>query len=282
MIKNVFSEQQEFILNDPRRNRPEISGVDAVSSESLYIKHAILLPEKFIQNKRILDLGSCNAASGAWVLSHGASFYKGVELQETFVKSSREVLAKYYASDRWEIESNSIEKYLEDIDEHFDIVIALEVLHVFPEPLKILRKIAQISKAVVIESSHPATFVKTKFLTSALKQNFLYSDSYESYIENEPFIEMGTEGMTIEGEQTLLFNGLRPSMGAVKSTMNSEGFIYVDELNQHLKKAIPKLYSPYKRFGACFIKKYESKTKEYGFASASTGESASKLYKWNQ
>lgn len=282
MIKNVFSEQQEFVLNDPRRNRPKISGIDAVSSDSLYVKHAILLPEKFIQNKRILDLGSCNAASGAWVLSHGASFYKGVELQEVFVKNSREALSKYYLPGSWEIELGSIEEYLENTDEEFDIVIASEILHVFSEPLKILRKIAQISKAVIIESSHPATFAKTKFLPPTLKKELLYSENYENYIENEPFIEIGTEGMTVDGEQTLLFNGLRPSMGAIKNTMVLEGFVYVDGLNKQLKKIMPNLYSPYKRFGACFIKKYESTTQEYGFASASMGKSTSKLYKWNQ
>lgn len=279
MIKNIFIEQPEFIDNDPRVHRPKISGT-AITSGLMGMKQAILLPPQLLHGKRVLDLGSCNAASGAWALSHGAIFYKGIELQEEFAKNSEQALAKYYPKEQWCILKESIEVFLDSNEEEFDLIIASGIFHSFSNPLEMMKKMMKIGKSIVIESSHPTLFEKTKFMNSTLKKLILNAKDYSNFIENEPFMQLGIEGMTVPGEQTLLFEGIRPSMGAFIQSMRKEGFIYVDEINQKLKQHMPKIYSPYGRFGMLFLKKRSISPEEYGFLSASSGKSANKLYKW--
>jgi len=77
---NVFIDQPEFLGEDPRVSWPKSSGYSS-DPEFVYERHALLLPADLLKGKRVLDLGSCNAATGAWVLSNGAAYYRGVELQ---------------------------------------------------------------------------------------------------------------------------------------------------------------------------------------------------------
>lgn len=280
MSENFFHLKPEFIENDPRKNRP-VTIKGPVTAEFMSLQQAILLPLELIKGKRILDLGACLAASGAWVLSNGATFYKGVEFESTFADSAKEAMSQYYTDDQFEMVCDSIENYLDQEEEKFDVVIAAGVLHVFSNPLEVLRTIARRSDAVVIESAHSVTFQKTRFLNDALKESLLQSSDYEPFIENEPFIEIGQEGMTVPGEKTLLFKGLRLSMGAVKAIMQEEGFTYVDDINQKLKKLLPKMYSPYRRYGALFLREERlSDANDFGFLGASSSHTDQKIIKW--
>jgi predicted nicotinamide N-methyase len=281
MEKNIFVEQPEFIDSDPRKNRPSRAGTK-VTSRYIFLKQAILLPTQLIKDKKVLDLGSCTAASGAWVLTHGASFYKGIEIQKEWVESSKSSMSKYYPDDLWDIEQSTIEGFLNSNEESYDLVIASGVIHALPDPMKIIKKIAEMANIVVIESAHPTLFKKTNFLNDKLKETILNDQDYESFIENEPFIDFGMEGMGIPDEKTLLFNSFKPSMGIVKILMNSEGFVYIDDVNQKLKNTFPNIYSKFKRYGALFIKRNHPHSKDFGFISALSGDSISKVYKWDQ
>lgn len=279
-IENIFEKQTEFIDLDPRVNRPKISG-PSITKEFNYKKHLALIPPIIVKNKTVLDLGSCLAGTGAWVLSHGATYYKGIEIQEEFVQNSKKALSKYYSKEVWEIDSINIEEFLNTNTKSFDIVVANGILHSFTNAIEIIEKICKISNIVIIESSHPNTFQKSKFLNDNLKKQLLNSKDYEKYIENEPFLEMGLEGMTVPDEKTLLFNGLRPSLGAIKQIMYKNGFVYENKANRQLKKELPKYYSAYSRFGAIFIKKLKKNYDDFGFLPALNDKSPNKIYEWN-
>lgn len=243
-------------------------------------KHCSLVPSHLLKNKSVLDLGSSIAATGAWTLSNGASFYKGIEIQEEFVSNSKKALYKYYSKDKWNIENTDVESFLNTNKQTFDIVIANGILHSFDNPTKIIHQISKICNIAIFESSHPISLKKTKYLNSELKKQLLNSKDYENYIENEPFIEMGLEGMTMHLEKTLLFNGLRPSFGAIKQIMIQQGFDFHNDSNKNLKMILPEIYSPYKRFGAIFIKEKNAKYEKFGFESAMRNRSPNKIYNW--
>lgn len=270
--KNIFLEQPEFVNSDPRFNRPRFAGYDT-NPEFMLARHELFLPRPLIENKNVLDLGSCNAASGAWCLSEGAASYTGVEMQESFVKSSTQLLTKYYAHRKWEIIQSSIEDYLASPKEVFDLVLASGVLYAFSDAVGILKAIARIANTLVVESRHPRTFVKTPYLSDAVKRNWLPSKSYVDFIENEPFISLGREAMVLPDQQTIYFKGTTPSMGAVKYIMEITGFRYYDGLNRALKKRLPQWYSPAERFGLFFARIDGRGAEELGFLPATSGRS---------
>lgn len=275
-MDNIFVAQPEFVRNDPRHNRP-VNG-DAgykITPEFMLARHRLLLPEQLIRGKRILDLGSCSAASGAWCLSKGADFYKGVELQSEFVDRSRESLGQYYDQGKWEIQQSSIEDFLDSNKKHFDIVVASGVMYGIQDQIKTLTSIAMQGDAIVIESMHPRTISNTRFIGEQIKNLLIETGQYELFIENEPFIYVGRSSMAIPGERTMQFDGTQPSMGAIKYILSSLGFVYIDSPNALLKKNLPRHYSPFRRFGALFMRKMESSAAnhQYGFAQAVAGES---------
>lgn len=271
-MQNVFIEQPEFVTQDPRANRPATVGYNT-NANFMRVRHQLLLPPKLIENKRILDLGSCNAASGAWCLSNGATYYKGVEFQESFVRSSSEALGKYYPVEKWAITQSSIEDYLSSDTEIYDVVLASGVLYSFSDVIGILNSMAKVAKALVIESMHPKTFMATEYLSAPVKKAFLNSHEYVRFMENEPFIAVGRQGMVMPDEKTIFFNGTKPSMGVVKFIIGNAGFQYIDRMNQALKAKIPDLYSPFNRFGLLFVRANDFDPEEYGFASAASGKS---------
>lgn len=280
MDENIFLTKPEFINMDIRKDRPEISGGN-VDAENTFIKHFILLPKNQLIGKRVLDLGSCNATSGAWVLNYGADFYKGIEIQTSLVKKSINLLNKYYPSSKWDIENSEIEQFLQKNNETYDITIMSEVLHALADPISILNQIAKISKVIIIESSHPTILKDTRFLNKKLKMEILNDPDYGNFIENETFMGFGIEGMTIPENQTLLFKSLKPSLGMIKLLMHNEGFIYNDYANNNLKQILPNYYSKYNRYAAVFFKKSNiSKKNSYGFKAALDGTIKSKVYKW--
>lgn len=277
---SIFVEQPEFVNNDPRINRPPVAGYNT-NPAFMQARHEILLPRKLIENKNVLDLGSCNAASGAWCLSEGAASYIGVEFQERFVKSSSELLTKYYPDKKWEIIQSSIEDYLVAQTGVFEVVLASGVLYAFSDVVGILQAMARIADVLVIESRHPRTFMKTTFLSDSMKRALIYSKPYVEFIENEPFISLGREAMIMPNEQTIYFKGTRPSMGAIRYIMENLGFQYVDRMNQVLKKRIPEWYSPFERFGVLFARKDTAIAEDLGFIPAASGKSRHiSIYTW--
>jgi hypothetical protein len=271
---NIFIEQPEFIDKDTRKNRKGY-GYN-VNPEFMLARHQILLPPRLINGKRILDLGSCNAASGAWSLANGAVHYTGIELQNAFVETSKECLAKYYKEDKWLVQESSIEDYLSSTQEKFDVVLASGIFQAFQDPIKILKQITGICNHAVFECVHPSTFGNLKLLGREGMDDCLASDEYAEFIENEPFISVGKQPMTIPGEQALLFNGARPSMGTIKLVITSAGFRYNDMLNTMLKKRIPDIYAPTRRFGLLFSRTSAPVDSGFSFHAAFTDDTQPK------
>lgn len=258
MSDNIFNEQPEFISTDPRNERPEWLAY-RIDPEFMRKRHEILLPGDALQGKSVLDLGSCNGASGAWALSHGATSYTGVELQAGYAEKSSEILAKYYPPERWKIIQASVEDFLSKPTGKFDVIIALGVVHAFANIAGFLNTIASRSQFIAIDGTHPYTIERTPHLSDAFRAQFLGSPDYVRFIENEPFVAMHRTGMSLQTKQTVLYDGYVPSMGFVTQILTKAGFAAVPEVNDRLKRELPNVYSPHQKFGLSFARQFETR-----------------------
>jgi ubiquinone/menaquinone biosynthesis C-methylase UbiE len=153
-MKNIFEspEGQEFIKADNRQHRQ----VNNISAESQFNKLSIQLPSWLVQGKTVLDLGSCLGAAGYFALSMGALHYTGVEIQDHYHNTSKELFAKTFDAGQYALIQSEIETFLDNEiknNKQYDIVVAGGILYAFLNVFSLLEKITQITKeAVVIDT----------------------------------------------------------------------------------------------------------------------------------
>lgn len=274
---NIFLTQNEFIDTDPRIDRPS-SLVYSIDIETTFIRHQVLLPSSILKNKTVLDLGSCNAASGAWCLSNGAKHYTGVEFQKNYVTQSARNLEKYYPKTKWAIESDSIQSFIKKNEKRYDIVIALGVVHAFDDVVDFLYQISSLADCIVIDGSHPSTMLQSDMFSEEERKQLITLEKYTDYIENVPFIGMQNIGMSLHNKQTVVYKGLVPSMGAICTLLEGKGFLSTIGVNEDLKLKLPDTYSINRRFGLRFNKS-STLGKSFGFPKKSSD--IVKLFKWS-
>jgi tRNA (cmo5U34)-methyltransferase len=149
--KQAFDDHPAFYQDDNRRNR----GFNPTSKAFMEAKFAVLLPEHQVQDKTILDLGSCNGSAGQWALFNGAHSYTGVEVQQNYVTQSRELLAHW--TNRVEIIHQDVSSYLLETDDNaFDLVLLAGMLYHFIDAKKIIDQVCRVAgQQVVVESNYP-------------------------------------------------------------------------------------------------------------------------------
>lgn len=163
----MFELQPEFIEQDHRTTRPagayqkpdanpgeiKVYGY-AISTEFMNQRHGIMLPPDQIQGKTVLDIGSCLGATGAWCLYHGAAHYTGVEVQQTYVDLSSQLLSKYHSQEKFTIVKQPAEKLT--FDHKFDIIVASGVLYGIFNPFAFIESLTALAREqIIIESKHP-------------------------------------------------------------------------------------------------------------------------------
>lgn len=151
-IKNIFEQDTEFVDLDPRRLRTQ----QQVTTESLYKRLLVQLPESIVLNQTVLDLGSCLGAAGHFSLTLGARHYTGVEIQDYYVNHSTATLGKYWPKDKFTIVHQNVEDFLDyaiQAGQRFDTVVASGIVYVFLDAISLLKKISQVTnKFIVIDS----------------------------------------------------------------------------------------------------------------------------------
>jgi len=148
---SAFEDRPDFITQDARQNRK----FNPINKESLESKCSILLPDWLVEDSSILDLGSCLGAAGHWALHNGADSYVGVEIQDDFVKRSRELLADW--GSRASVLNSGIREYLvSQPDNSVDVIVAAGILQTFIDPHVIISEMCRIArKAVAVEAVVP-------------------------------------------------------------------------------------------------------------------------------
>lgn len=264
---NIFIEQPEFIELDPRKTRPKGYGY-AVTPEFMYARHAALIPPELVRGKRVLDLGSCLGATGAWCLSHGAAFYQAVEIDEEFVRNSTICLQKYYPAATWSVAKCSIEDFLAGNKDKFDVLIASGILYGTSDPVSLLKSFAACADFLIIESKQSQTIFHSKILSRETLKAIGNDPRIVEFLENEAYIAVGRRGMVVSGNKTIRFNGFNPSMGAIKFIMHQLGFQFSNKPDLELRRVLPEQYAPHRRFALYFRKDVNARVKDFGLKSA--------------
>jgi 16S rRNA G966 N2-methylase RsmD len=273
---NVFEKYPQFISTDPRTNR---TGAYSVSAGFMQVRHECLFGPTSLKDKTVLDLGSCVAATGAWVLAHGAKFYCGIEYHKDLTGIAEKNLTAFDSS-RWQIVNQSVEDFFKTNAKKYDIVIASGLLYAFFEPIPILKHIANCADTIIIESAHPYNHNKPSVLTEQQMNSVRCSPEWLQFIETEPFISYRRQSMLwgTDGEE-LIFNSSVPSMGFVIQYMKTIGFEYDPSVNDSLKNRLPDVYNA-NRFGIKLLKKTDNRLST-GFLSATEFKSDVVVRNWN-
>ena len=147
----AFDDYPTFYQEDNRRNR----GFNPTSKAFLEVKFGVLLPAHDVKGKTLLDLGSCYGAAGQWALFNGAKHYTGVEVQQSYVTQSRQLLSHW--GERADIIHQDVRSYLlASADESFDLVLLAGMLYHFVDTKQIIDQACRVSKySVVIETNYP-------------------------------------------------------------------------------------------------------------------------------
>ena len=168
---NIFEKDSDFVELDNRKNRTH----NICSAESLYNKFMVQLPKELIQDKTVLDLGSCLGAAGHWALTNNAAHYTGVEIQDYYVNTSNRLLSQHWSETQFTIVKQNIEEFLDQAIANkitYDYVLAAGVLYGFIDVVSILKKISLISnKFIVIDTLNIATPVQSNLGIIIIKKN---------------------------------------------------------------------------------------------------------------
>jgi 2-polyprenyl-3-methyl-5-hydroxy-6-metoxy-1,4-benzoquinol methylase len=146
-----FDQYKEFVDCDVRSHRATIR----VTTETLDKRCQALLPSWLVKDKTILDLGHCLGAFGHWALSNGAAHYTGVDIQQGFCDTSKELLSKYWTDDKFTIEQSETLEFLNKGNQ-YDIVIASGIIHCYFNSISFLEAIAKCTKEVIVIETQDA------------------------------------------------------------------------------------------------------------------------------
>lgn len=170
---------EHFVDKDPRKNRPNAR----VSIDTLAKRFNTMTLSLNLTNKTILDLGSANAAFCYKVMECNSKSYTGVEIQDYYVKTSRELLSMYCDKIDHIIIEQDIHSFLSENTNKYDIIFACGILYGVLNLTDMLDKLFNsANEAIVIESVNPfgtvsrpiidvvdMTMVNSKDITQPLK-----------------------------------------------------------------------------------------------------------------
>jgi tRNA (cmo5U34)-methyltransferase len=272
-MHNIFIDYPEFITEDVRQDRKNVGGEYTITSEFQYKKHMVTMPESFIKNKTVLDLGCCTGASGAWVLSFGCKRYVGIELQTEFCNIANRNLNKYFSGHDWEIKEQSLTDFFKNNSEQFDIVIAYGIIYHSVEVQSILKDIANLNcEHVLIDCFQPKEIVKT-----LIKRGIVQGDIFAE-IRKLSYIELSAGSMVSEQAGQLTIAQGTPSENAVKNLMEYYGYSVQTNHTSELWSLFPSVYSG-NRYNYTYIKK--DKSDNIDFERAYNNKELQQIQKFN-
>lgn len=154
-----FANFEEFVEYDSRAGR----GFSPITPETLDNRHEVTLPKWVVEGSTVLDLGSCIGATGHWSLSHGCTHYTGVEVQPKLVETSRELLAKHWSSDKFEVVQSDVREFLKkevEAGKKYDVIVMIGIVYAFLDPYTFLEQVTKLCNyAIVIDSLYPWNMV---------------------------------------------------------------------------------------------------------------------------
>lgn len=264
-----FSKYPEFVQRDPRISR---SDGYRPTEEFLSARYANLVPESLINNKSVLDIGSCVGSLGAWCLANGASRYTGLEIQRELHQVATECMKQYFKSGPWTLINDDAEAWIDTMPD-YDLIVVAGTIQTFRDPVSVLKKLSQRTNSLIIESTHPHLF--SEMLTGAYSKPVFTDDELSlihSLLEDPPYREVFRK--ILEDKLPILYNktstslfksenllptsvtanATYPSLGFLINLMENIGFAADLQINHRLKTALPETYNWPGRYAVLFDK----------------------------
>lgn len=232
---NTFYTKKSFIDTDIRTQRPK-DYMMPITAETMTTRHQLWFAHTNLAGKRVLDLGCCVGATGAWVLDHGADHYTGVDLQLNFVEQSQRNLQQYYTKEKWNIVKSDIIGFLETCHDQFDVVVCAGSIYSMIDYYSVVQNICRIGKEVIIESFHPYRAFQ-EIWPEKTDQEIM--DAWKTV----SMISIEGNGQTMSQGGSQWYQGARPSMGAFAKIFAQLGWSTDFELNDLAIKELPNVYS---------------------------------------
>jgi len=253
-MKNIFLDMPDFIERDPRYNRRmAIDGAYSVNAKVQFVRCSVGIPTQFISGKSVLDLGACVGAVGAWALTNGATKYVGVEIDSEFAKVAEENLTKYFPDAPWKILNQSLESFLGETNEKFDIVIALGVIYSSPNLNDLVKLLADAAnEKIIVDSPKPLAPVAHQRL------DINFDD-----LEILEIVDMKFMGRQIKSA--------RPSIKFLSTVFSENKFLFEKDFTSDIIELLPNEYN--NRYCVMYSNNKDIKT---------TGESVAEHYAANK
>ena len=256
----MYDRYPEFISTDPRTQRKSIRSY-TITQDFTEKRYQTFFENIELEDKTVLDLGSCVSSLGAWVLDKGAKHYHGVEYDQTLCNLAKDNLSKYFKN--FTITQDFIENFFKTNTERFDIIVASGIIYGYFNPSEFIDDVVKLGNNIIIESRHPLErwLRESKFNTEGhLPINYLKS------LEKLPIVVYypGNASMMLSDKASnLKFNGSCPTKGFVDYYFDLKGFKNNQILNDNIQKICPEVYNSNKRY-ACFYTKIDN-PKSVGF-----------------
>lgn len=268
---NIFEQLPHFVTSDPRstrlrQNATSISGaIDIqepgrlsyvrynINKEFLKKRYDSFFHEYDLQDKRVLDLGCCVGAVGAYVLSKGAKYYVGVEYSKGLSNIATINLSDSFDTERWRIENDSNENFAKNLSEKFDIVVASGILYSMFDPIPLLLSLHDKTDAFIIESMQPKMLDTFTYL---VREKIEPSEFWKKIIEEVSFIQYHE---TSDYVTKTKINGSYPSIGFCRHYMDLLGFKDTKKVHERLKTVLPNTYCSVGRYGERFERYKDTK-----------------------
>lgn len=228
MNEDIFKHQPEFVMDD-----------FGFTEDTIYTRYSSFISPEKVKGLSVLDIGCYHAAAGAYVLSHGAKEYTGIDFDIDAVNISNKNLEKYYKNYPWRIIHSSISEYLKTNSKRFDVIFLSRTLHgMSHDSIETLVSLSNICDSIVIESgSSVKPLLKIKKL---LKENKLSNDS--GIKELLHFLEYEYPGMEFMKNTNSDFYNVRHNIGFLKTLFNRLGFVEDLSSYEKLKSMYPEEY----------------------------------------
>jgi len=250
---NIFEQLPHFVTSDPRTSRFREFGFQYnINKTFLQKRYDSFFHGYDLQDKRVLDLGCCVGAVGAYVLSKGAKYYVGVEYSKGLSNIATINLSDSFDAERWCIKNDSIENFIKNLSENFDIVVASGIWYAMFDAIPILLALYEKTNSIIVESMHPNLLDQ---YSEEIREKFQKSDFWKQFQEKGSFIQYKKSNDYITKTE---INGSYPSIGFFKHYLNLLGFKDTNVYDL-LKTELPETYFATGRFGERFEKYKDTK-----------------------
>jgi ubiquinone/menaquinone biosynthesis C-methylase UbiE len=158
MKKPLIPEDSPFLKHETRITRWAIP----YHPECLNARLDNLLTknQKYIQGKKILDIGSHMGTFAYAALESGADFIHGIDTEEKMIRLGKELFQELnIEKEKYSMAVGNALEYLENVkEENFDTVLCLGMLYYTTEPYRLLNLMLRAAKETVILDTFTAAY----------------------------------------------------------------------------------------------------------------------------